>query len=204
MSLHPKIARAYQTIVEMIEDRKMLTSTEMEVLKSVGPDEIKSVMARDRNAGPVVSFDVEGRLMIVFMTARFKISEFSGYLKRAVDYELCILVLVERLTAPNLRTIAEHTSKLGVKATLQTFLLDDLQFNPTKHKFLVPKHELITDEKTIEDLVERCQVKTRYHMPIILRSDPIARYFGAKVGQVMKITRVSPAAGEAIVYRCVG
>lgn len=202
MSLQPKIARAYQTVVDMIEDRKIMDTSEMSILKSVGPDEIGAVMARDRG-GPIVSFDVGERLMIVFMLTRFKISEFSAYLKRAVDYDICILVLVERLTAPNLRTIAEHTKKLGVKASLQTFLLDDLQFNPTKHS-LVPKHELITDERAIESLVERCQVKTRYMLPIILRTDPIARYFGAKAGQIMKITRVSPAAGEAIVYRCVG
>lgn len=206
MSLLPKIARAYQTICEMVEDRgALLSPAGLEVLKAVGPDELKAIMARERGSGgsgPVFSVDVDNKLMIVFVTSRFKISEFSPFLKKSADHELCILVLAEKLTAPNVRTIAEHTKKTGAKTAIQTFLLDDLQFNPTHHA-LVPRHELIVDDKEIEALVDKFQVKSRYQLPIILRSDPIARYFGAKAGQVMKVTRVSPSAGEAVVFRCV-
>ena len=40
-------------------------------------------------------------------------------------------------------------------------------------------------------------------MPRIIDSDPVARYFGAKIGDIFEITRPSVTTGEAISYRIV-
>jgi DNA-directed RNA polymerase subunit H len=66
---------------------------------------------------------------------------------------------------------------------------------------LVPKHELCTEE-------EKKQILAKYkaqpfQMPRITAQDPAIRHLGVKVGDLIKITRRSETAGEAIFYRIV-
>ena len=84
----------------------------------------------------------------------------------------------------------------------QTFTLEELQFNISTHE-LTPKHELITNEVEINHIMNLYQLKTKTQMPQIVKTDPMSRYFNAKAGQMMKVTRISPTCGESIVYRCV-
>ena len=64
-----------------------------------------------------------------------------------------------------------------------------------------PKHELITDEEK-KELLKIYRAK-EIHLPKMLASDPIARYFGARKGQIFKITRGSESSGDYIYYRIV-
>ena len=41
------------------------------------------------------------------------------------------------------------------------------------------------------------------HFPLMLSSDPVARYHGLLPGAMVKITRPSPTAGECVLYRVV-
>lgn len=83
----------------------------------------------------------------------------------------------------------------------QTFTLLELQFNISAHE-LVPKHELITNEEEINDILTKHQVK-KTQLPWIQKTDPMSRYLNAKVGHMIKVTRVSPTCGTSIVYRSV-
>jgi len=66
---------------------------------------------------------------------------------------------------------------------------------------LVPKHEILPKEKARE-VLERYKISP-HQLPIINSSDPVAKTVGAKPGDILKITRNSPTAGRAIVYRYV-
>jgi DNA-directed RNA polymerase subunit H (RpoH/RPB5) len=85
---------------------------------------------------------------------------------------------------------------------VQVFTLEELQFNKTRH-FLVPKHELMDDPVAIAQLLERFKLKAATQLPLMLQSDAICKYFNGKPGNVMRIERVSPSSGIAIVYRCI-
>jgi DNA-directed RNA polymerase subunit H len=70
----------------------------------------------------------------------------------------------------------------------------------TDHK-LVPLHEILGD-------VEKKQILTQFNatedqFPFLFSTDPVAREIGAKPGDMVRITRVSDTAGEAIYYRYV-
>jgi DNA-directed RNA polymerase subunit H len=65
----------------------------------------------------------------------------------------------------------------------------------------VPKHEIINKDEAVK-------VLDKYHtkpteMPLIYVSDPAIRGLGVKPGDMIKITRKSPTAGESLYYRYV-
>jgi len=66
---------------------------------------------------------------------------------------------------------------------------------------LVPKHEIL-DKSEVEKLLAKLGVPA-VKLPKILESDPAVKAIGAKQGQVLKITRKSPTAGQALYYRLV-
>jgi DNA-directed RNA polymerase subunit H (RpoH/RPB5) len=65
----------------------------------------------------------------------------------------------------------------------------------------VPKHEILT-EKERKEVLERFEVTER-QLPKITVSDPVIKLIGASPGNVVKITRKSKTAREAVYYRLV-
>jgi len=65
----------------------------------------------------------------------------------------------------------------------------------------VPKHEILSKEEA-EALLKKYNI-TPSQLPSILISDPIVKAIGAKVGDIIKITRLSETSGKSIYYRCV-
>lgn len=73
-------------------------------------------------------------------------------------------------------------------------------FDVLKHVY-VPKHEILPKKETDEILI---RYNTKYaQLPYIFLNDPAIRELGAKPGDIIKITRKSPTAGESIYYRYV-
>jgi len=66
---------------------------------------------------------------------------------------------------------------------------------------LVPKHELLS-KKEAEDLMKEFHIRP-HQLPYIITNDPAAQALGAKMGDILRITRKSPTAGEVVVYRYV-
>jgi DNA-directed RNA polymerase subunit H len=66
---------------------------------------------------------------------------------------------------------------------------------------LVPKHSKVS-EKEKKDILEKYSITLR-ELPKIMKKDPAIKELDAKPGDVIKITRKSPTAGESVFYRCV-
>jgi DNA-directed RNA polymerase subunit H len=73
-------------------------------------------------------------------------------------------------------------------------------FNIFKHE-LVPKHEILPPEEA-KELLEKYHIEA-HQLPAIKSSDVAVIGIGAKLGDIIKITRESPTAGEHIAYRLV-
>ena len=66
---------------------------------------------------------------------------------------------------------------------------------------LVPTHEVL-DKKEGEKILEENGI-TQEQLPLIKKNDPVVKAIEAKPGQIIKITRESPTAGETVYYRLV-
>jgi DNA-directed RNA polymerase subunit H len=73
-------------------------------------------------------------------------------------------------------------------------------FKVTDHIY-VPKHEILSKEEA-KKIIRRYNA-TLEQLPYILSTDPVVVEIGAKPGDIIKITRKSETAGEAVYYRLV-
>lgn len=97
------------------------------------------------------------------------------------------------------------SAKQAMKELAPTFILEDflqseMLINITEHE-LVPQHVLLTAEEK-EELFTRYKLKENQLMKM-LATDPVARYYGYKRGQVIKIIRKSDTAGRYVTHRLV-
>lgn len=86
------------------------------------------------------------------------------------------------------------------KNNIELIPQDFPSFNIFKHN-LVPKHEVLSSEER-KEVLEKYRIEP-YKLPRIKMSDPVIRVIGAKPGDIVKIVRKSPTAGESIYYRYV-
>lgn len=92
-----------------------------------------------------------------------------------------ILVIPQKLTP-----LALQELKITENKEIEVFLYKELVFNITKH-YTQPKIKILTTEEK-KDLIK--QIKPS-QLPIIVKSDPISRYFNAKSGMIFKFERPS-------------
>ena len=90
----------------------------------------------------------------------------------------------------------QNARKKGIELLPKTFPA----FNIFEH-VLVPRHEILTSEER-EELLVKYRIKP-YQLPKIRASDPAIKAIGARPGDIVRIIRKSPTAGEHIVYRYV-
>ncbi|XP_020221110.1 DNA-directed RNA polymerase V subunit 5A [Cajanus cajan] len=83
---------------------------------------------------------------------------------------------------------------------VEIFRITDLLVNITKH-VLQPKHEVLTDDEK-KALLTKYSLEDK-QLPLILKTDAIARYYGYEKGQVIKITHSGPLIESYVSYRCV-
>jgi DNA-directed RNA polymerase I, II, and III subunit RPABC1 len=70
-----------------------------------------------------------------------------------------------------------------INIVLEMFVLDELQFNITKH-ILVPEHILLTDKQGFD-----IKKKLGSRLPVLLSSDPVSRFYKFKRGNIIKVIR---------------
>ena len=90
----------------------------------------------------------------------------------------------------------QSAKKKKIELLLKTFPVFDL----FEHA-LVPKHEILTEEEK-KQLLSQFKVQP-YQLPQIKASDPAVKAIGAKPGDILRIIRKSPTAGEHSAYRYV-
>ncbi|KAA0004268.1 MAG: DNA-directed RNA polymerase subunit H [Thermoplasmata archaeon] len=75
-----------------------------------------------------------------------------------------------------------------------------MNFNILKHE-LVPYYRILSRSE-VKKLLSAYNIK-KGDLPKMLVTDPVSRAIGAREGDIVKIIRKSPTAGESVAYRLV-
>jgi DNA-directed RNA polymerase I, II, and III subunit RPABC1 len=182
-----------KVILNMLSARKFLVPTDPEEIKKITESEDEQYSTHkidDPNVKIYIFYPVGPKVGVLPIRQYVKIMN-DNNVNRA------IVVAKESIT-PFAKQIFVDSKKNGL--VMEYFKENELLIDKLKH-VLVPKHELI-DESEKDELLQIYKLKEA-QLPKILSTDPIARYFGARRGEVFKITRVSETAGKYINYRIV-
>lgn len=133
--------------------------------------------------------------LVYYLASKFRWAEFKKFFEELPECKLTLIIVKEKVSQNNLKQIS------GLDIDFQIFLLKELQFDISKHE-LVPKHELVSDPEEIKKLMEQFSLKSKHQLPIILKTDPMARWLNLKTGDIVRISRPSQTSGYYVTYRC--
>lgn len=163
-------SKAIEILKEMLESRGIATTDE-EIIAAALED-----TKMYKYAGILIVFSTKTRVGNSELTAFIKFSQENGY--NAGIIIISQTPISESVQNSLVRHISEKENPL-----VQIFEIRKLQFNISKHR-KVPRHKLLSDS-------EKAEVVKMYEpdkMPKILCQDEMAKFVGARPGDVVEIS----------------
>ena len=186
------------TIIEMLEDRGYIIP---DMYKDVDLDTFRYLHNNKNIDMFIEKHKTENKKIYVkFTFSNLKASIIRGYIDEIVtEYingidDKLLLILNDKPNNSILKIPKVHDYNM-----VEINWVNKLQFNITKHK-LVPKHELL-EKEDLETLIDIYKITNLSQLPVILKNDPIIKYYDFKPGNVCKITRPSPTSLNHVYYR---
>jgi DNA-directed RNA polymerases I, II, and III subunit RPABC1 len=194
-----RLFRVYRTIANMLDKRGYMVPKN---LRDITPSDFKNRFgenpSRDSLTILVEKADDETNQLFVFFPEDEKVGvkPIKVYTDRmqAEGVSNAIIVLRVDISAFAKQAVQEVSESFRIEHFKESELLVDI----TKHQ-LVPTHQVLTVSEKSE-LLKRYRLKET-QLPRIQPNDPIARYYGMKRGNVVKIIRPSETAGRYVTYR---
>lgn len=181
-----KIQTVIKTLCRIISERKYSNKSLKEIFEKLKPlinDDQMLFTIDDKKFGI--------KFVSNFLTTIKKEASIENFLEK--NSEVHKFVIINRLSDRAIKQILEHKNT-------EVFTMDELLIVVIDH-YLVPQHILLSpDEKENYLTTFNHQIRD---MKKILLNDPIAKFYGAKVGDMFKIIRPSITAGKDIDYRIV-
>mmetsp|Transcript_8692 Transcript_8692/g.12772 ORF Transcript_8692/g.12772 Transcript_8692/m.12772 type:complete len:226 (+) Transcript_8692:118-795(+) len=195
-----RLFRVYKTVSAMLNKRGYMVPRSM---REMTPDSFTQKFgadpARESLTIMVEKADDDTDNLFVFFSPEEKVgvSPIKVYADRMSEEGVANAILVLRVDISPMakRAIDEMTNS---EIRMEHFKESELLVDITEHT-LVPEHQVLSMNEKAE-LLKRYRLKDT-QLPRIQPTDPVARYYGMKRGQVVKIIRPSETAGRYVTYR---
>jgi len=112
-----------------------------------------------------------------------------------------VLVIITRDKINYQGSIVEYINRIFFQNNIfaQVLCLNNLLFNITNHE-LVPKYRIMThDEKN--EIINKLYLESKEQLPNILITDPVAKFYGVRVGDICEIEYNNHTNGKNKFYR---
>jgi len=194
-----RLFRVYKTLSAMLNKRGYMIPREM---RDMTPTDFTSKFGefptREGLTILVEKADDEMNQLFVFFPEDEKVGvkPIKVYTDRMKEEGVsnAILILRVDITPFAKQAVQEVSDSFRIEHFKEAELLVDI----TEHK-LVPAHQVLSQNEK-QELLQRYRLKET-QLPRIQPNDPVARYYGMKRGQVVKIIRPSETAGRYVTYR---
>eukprot|EP00978_Attheya_sp_CCMP212_P047835 scaffold436684_cov55-Attheya_sp.AAC.3 len=189
-----RLFRVYKTVAAMLTKRGYLVSREMkEMTPASFTAKFGEYPTREGLTILTEKGDDETNQLFVFFPEDEKVGvkPIKVLTDRMKEENVTNAILILRLdiTPFAKQAVQEMSDSFRIEHFKEAELLVDI----TEHK-LVPKHQVLSQNEK-QELLKRYRLKET-QLPRIQPNDPVARYYGMKRGQVVKIIRPSETAGR--------
>ena len=208
MSFSNKLYTSRSIILELLRDRGYdttkydnFTSEEIDIMFKTMSTKSKEISTLDIK----LNDENDKNLLVKYvLSPKIRVSNIIGLTETFIEENLeegdtFIMIIRDKLTTDE--SLEEYFKKIYETKNIfcQYFWINMLTFNLTQHE-MVPKHEILNeDEKT--ELIKKLQINDILKLPFIKQTEPVAKYYGMKEGDICKITRKSETAGNYVSYR---
>ena len=208
MNIISKIFNTKKTILEMLELRKFETDKH----KNFNLDEIdtmyRSMDKKISHENSPLDFNCVNEDNICYIKfvlfTKLRLANLKTLINNMIDEYVKEGDTIIFIVKDKINNIELFDSSLNVylennNIIIQIFWMDTLLFNITKHELVPPMRILNLEEKN--ELLKKANINNFIQLPLILKNDPVAKFYGLKKGHVVEITRPSPTAGIYKNYR---
>jgi len=208
MNIINKTYRAKNTILEMLDLRGFNT----EKYKNFSLNEIdvmyKAMDKKLTTESSPLDFDCErgeNKCYVKFVLfTKLRVANTKTLIENMIDEYVTEGDTIIFVVKDKINNIESYENLLGTyleqkKIMVQIFWIDTLLINITKHE-LVPEMRILNEEEK-QDVFQKANISNFIQMPLILKTDPVAKFYGLIRGDMVEIIRPSPTGGVYKNYR---
>ena len=146
-------------------------------------------------------YSFDGLLIVFSMKTRVTERDIMSFVDYSKENSYSAGILIVSLTYPSETTLTALRNYIRDRKNMlvQIFEIRHLQFDISKHR-KVPKHRIISDDEKTK-LMKDLKITKFKQLPKIDSQDAMARWIGARPGDVIEVTGMCETSGENKRYR---
>lgn len=180
-----KIKTLLLNTLKMLANRKLINKSDINKIH----DDLSKDILEDTE---YIVNTLKNKITIKYINTKLS-SSYIQRLKSLLGDDTYKILIVNDISANIYKQIMEY-------GEVEVFWDHELMIDVISHD-LVPKHILLSDEEK-KQFLQAYDVK-KNELPKLKITDPIARYYNMKVGDIVRIERPSITSGIGIIYRLV-